>query len=589
MSFLRRAVAALASVIAVASSLLLGAAMAQTNTQPANASFETPSLPLGRTLTPAGASWTFAGTAGIERLQSGPCGDMGGFSGQQVAYLSSSGTAASLGSVSQTINFPQSGYYYLRFQAGRLGASNAFTISVGGNVVDTQITPRQVGSPGRPLLEAWWTMPFNVASPGNHEIKFKASSTAATLTAGDVLLLDQVMVAYVPAFIPNGSFESSPGNPAVIPGWTIYSPYAAVEAPASDGAHGSNVARARYAYYGSMLRSDPITIPAGRYSISARLAKTGSEPGCQQVFTLLSGNTSYPLAAVGPAEDAVFLPYTSSSADIAAGTYVVQMMDACSGSGSPSQVDAVILNRGGPNFSNSSFETPDLDFPVNTYDVPRQDNPAGAGWTFAGSNAGIQGNPGINRTNYPRTGWGKQYGDLASSTAALSQSLAFQQGTFATLGRFSDGLFNVSINGAVGEVFTAPTTYYNNTTNASIRFGEMASNPFVINTAGDVPVGLKSAWYYGVSVDGVATIQLSGNLAPNVAIASPMLAPGKSYALVHANNASAISVTVTANDADGLQPNGIQLQLGNTQIGGGASTSPASFTLPGLTPYQRTV
>ena len=72
MSFLRRAVAALASVIAVASSLLLGAAMAQTNTQPANASFETPSLPLGRTLTPAGASWTFAGTAGIERLQSGP-------------------------------------------------------------------------------------------------------------------------------------------------------------------------------------------------------------------------------------------------------------------------------------------------------------------------------------------------------------------------------------------------------------------------------------------------------------------------------------------------------------------------------------
>ena len=548
-------------------------AIGQTQTQPANASFETPAYgATGRNASPAGASWAFAGTAGIERLNSAFGAAVGGYNGQQVAYLSSAGSVATLGSVAQNVNFPQSGQYYLRFQAGRLGADNAFKITIAGAQVDSYIKPRAIGGAGSPHLDAWWTVPFTISTPGMYEVKFQATDIAATLAAGDVLLLDQVVVAYATGAFPNGSFEGGAG-------WTL-SGYAAIDAGGPSGISGNNALRLRFGSYGGAAQSAPVSIAAGRYSVSARLAKSGGGDGCTQYISYVYNGTSYTAVGLPPPDEPDFVPYTSNSFNLPGGTYYFYLSETCGGNWATTLIDALVLNRAGPDFANASFETPDIGPPANDSSTPRLNNPSGASWAFTGLVSRIQGNSGAYVYYEPRTTSGKQFADIGISSGAVTQTLTMDQGTYVLVPRLSDGWARASVNGQLSDTMRG-TTQMNSTGNGEL-FAEVISDPFSIANTAVFDVGFASGGNYGFSLDLPRLIQVSGNLPPVVTFPAPAIASGKTYAVAQGPTASGLSVTVTATDVDGLQANSVKLFNNGTQVGSASSTSPLTVSLPSL-------
>ncbi len=580
--FVSRQLAKFASAVALCAFSVASLVVHGQSQQPENPSFETPTYAsAGRNAAPAGAIWAFTGTAGIERFQTpGAVASTGGFNGMQAAYLSSTGTAGSLGAVAQMVNFPLAGQYTVRFMAGRLGATNSLAITVGGVPVDSAITPRAIGSPGYPQLESWWTLPFSISAPGNYEVKLAATQASATLAGGNVLLVDQVTVAGVPFALPNSSFETTTGtSPVVATGWTLTD--SNIDTVTRSGMAGNNaLSVGTGSLSGSATTTTAITVAAGRYSLSARLASSGGGTACPATFYRRTGGNGVALASLPAVTGTDPMPYTSASFDLPDGTFTFAFTQLCGAASGAILIDAVVLNRAGPNFANVSFETPNLGAPANAYAIPRQYNPTGSSWTFTGTAAGIQGNPGTSATA-PVTDVGKQYAVTHSSNGTFTQALTVEQGTYAIVARASTGAFRVTINGTPLTGVLRGSTVPNGTGNGNI-FSEVMSEPFTVLNTTTVTLGFTSASASGFSLDNPRIVAVNGDLPPTVTITSPTLASGKSYALAQGPNASGLSVTAAAVDAEGLQVNSLKVFNNGVQVGATSSTSPFTVSLPTL-------
>ena len=552
-----------------------------------NASFETPAYAsVGRNATPAGASWTFTGTAGIERLQLHyQSNNSGGYNGLQAAYLSSTGTAGSLGTIAQTVNFPAAGQYSLRFLAGRLGAANALRITVGGVQIESDLTPRALGATGYPQLESWWTLPFTLAAAGDYEIKFAATQAGATLSGGNVLLVDQVTVTSVQFSLPNASFETTTGSaPVVATGWTLTN--STVGAAPAAGAAGANAIVLGADSVTGKAQAVSVTVPVGRYSISARVANSGASTSCTPTFGYTVGGTSTPLASLPTPVYNDLIPYTSASFDLAAGTYAFYLSAACGSGATPPVIDAIIVNRAGPNFANASFETPDIGLPADPYSTPRQFNPAGSSWSYTGSVSGIRSNSGSATADFPYTEAGKQYGFSLGGGSTFSQSVVLDAGTYVVVSKASVGSFALTVNGTPqaitqrGSRSRAPDGY-------NFMFSEVQSEPFTVATTGAVTLGFSPAEFTpaGFSIDVPRIIQIGGNPPPVVSIALQVNGVAAPAAVAPGGT---LTATATASDSNGLQRirvlrNGLPLAPENTATPPASATSPLTVTVSSLT------
>ncbi len=136
----------------------------------ANFSFETPTQPAaGFAYTPSGGSWTFdtAGVAGNGSpwyVPNAPQGSQAGFV-QRAGYIE------------QSFTFPAAGLYTISFASvGRGGG-------LGPNPMKLKVDGVDVFS-WTPGVSSWTTynVPFTIAAPGNHTIRFQGTSAATDLS-----------------------------------------------------------------------------------------------------------------------------------------------------------------------------------------------------------------------------------------------------------------------------------------------------------------------------------------------------------------------------------------------------------------------
>jgi len=115
---------------------------------------------------PSGSSWSFSGTSGIQSNGS-PYGALPAPTGTQTAFLQGYPAGLSLGSISQSINFP-AGTFTASFQAARRGDQiQPIQVSVDGNVVGTY-------TPASNSFGLITTAPFTVPA-GLHKLTFAAT------------------------------------------------------------------------------------------------------------------------------------------------------------------------------------------------------------------------------------------------------------------------------------------------------------------------------------------------------------------------------------------------------------------------------
>jgi len=557
----------IAAVAGVCLSMFANLSVAQV--QPLNASFETPAVASGtRTASPAGSNWTFAGTAGIERFAPTFAYYGGGFTGDQVAYISATGNAASRGSVAQNVNFPSAGYYVVRFAAGRTGKNNGVQVSVGSTVVESEIVPNSLGNGSNPQFESWWTVPFYVGTAGVQEVKFTGTQSVK-LADGDLVWLDQVTIASAPVALDNSSFE----NPA---GWTLGNG-ASITASTKNGKVGGQLLRIPEA--GGNALAAAKTFQAGTYALSLRMARTyaGTTPCGVGVYRQTASGFAL-LTTVPGARTDQLVPYTSLSFDLPAGTYSLYFSTSCAGS-SGNDWDSLVLTLAAPNFGDPDFTTPDVGYPATPDDRPLVYQPVGSPWTYSGP-AGIQGNPGAYWTNQPVTIRGHQYGYLEGTFARLDQSLTLTAGTYVLVAQASSGLYKVTINGQVESSIARGYSLTNgSSSNPGLDFGEVISAPFTIATSGPVTIGVRGAGgSTGLQAMRVLRVN-TANPPPNVALAmtlngNAITAPVPAGVTVRA--------TATASDSDGLSL--VRVLRDGTPLSPTSTTSPLAVDVTLSTP-----
>jgi hapalindole biogenesis HpiC1 cyclase-like protein len=157
-----------------------------------NSSFETPELSGNFAYTPAGATWSFAGNAGI----SGPPSAFGSTpapDGDQYAFLQT------ISSFSQQITLPADGTYVLTFfAAGRVpgatfGGTEAYQALLDADVIFPQTTTDN-GSP----FVFQQSSPF-FATAGLHTLTFQGLTSSPDQTAFiDAIAINSAPVASVP-------------------------------------------------------------------------------------------------------------------------------------------------------------------------------------------------------------------------------------------------------------------------------------------------------------------------------------------------------------------------------------------------------
>ncbi|MCE0523396.1 MAG: putative Ig domain-containing protein [Methylacidiphilales bacterium] len=138
-----------------------------------NSSFETP-VTSGATYEPAGATWTFTNYAGIQGNGSVYSGlESVAPNGTQTAFLQ--GVSGTLGTMSQTMNFPAGTYTISFYAAQRFGQVQPVQVSVDGTAIGTY-TPTSTN------FAQITTAPFTVAA-GNHTVTFAATSSSSDKTS----------------------------------------------------------------------------------------------------------------------------------------------------------------------------------------------------------------------------------------------------------------------------------------------------------------------------------------------------------------------------------------------------------------------
>lgn len=163
-----------------------------------NGSFETPAT-ANYIWRPTGAGWTFTNYSGVQH-NGGVYGAANAPDGVQTALLQ--GYASTLGTMTQTVNFPSGGSYYLTFQAARRSTQvQPIRLKVDGVTVGTY-------TPASSSFALITTAAFSVAA-GNHAILFEATDNVGDKTT----FLDQLNIVPVPPppgnpTFANASFES---------------------------------------------------------------------------------------------------------------------------------------------------------------------------------------------------------------------------------------------------------------------------------------------------------------------------------------------------------------------------------------------
>ena len=565
--------------LALSALVVLASPDSSAQSQPVNASFEVPAVASGsRSATPAGASWTFTGTAGIERLVSSPSTfsiNYGGLVGQQAAYLSNTGTNASLGAMTQTITAPVTGSYQLRFLARAAGTSLALRVSVDGTPVDANLTP----TPYLTTFEMWWTAAFSLTA-GNHIVKVEAVAPSGTPTSGDTIHVDQVVVVTNAIALTNSSFENG-GT-----GWTL--------------SNGANVSSGYYGAAGSQVLVIPsattwdtmaettaqVALPAGTYSVSARLGMAGYGEPCA-INVQFWGPTITTVGLKVSRQPNYLAPVTSGAVTLPAGNYTIKLNRACNaGNNANALIDAININSAGAALANASFASPDLGPLPDQYSILRQANPAGASWTFGGADAGIQSNAGTYAGTEVRTDDGYQFGDIDTAPGSFTQSQTVAAGTYVMVAKAARGTFQFTLNGQVvggslhGSYVSGPVGDGAGSSIYAYPLREVMSEPFTVASTGVVSFGFNALT--GFSLQNPRLIRIADNPPPTVNITAPTALAGKTYAVVHGPGPASVTVNATAADSDGLAANSLLVRANGTQIGGTSSVSPFSATGSGL-------
>lgn len=176
----------------------------------ANAGFETPALTTGVvSINPAGAGWTFGTQAGI--AHNGSTEYAGNApEGTQAAVILTVGPSAAQSFMSQTVLFPTSGAYAIRFRAARRAQNQANSLEVRmdnvvvGTVPSTWLDEGAGDNEWRQVAIA-----YTPASPGAHVL-----TIAGTRTGGNFgTAVDDVVVQQQNATIANAGFETPPLAP----------------------------------------------------------------------------------------------------------------------------------------------------------------------------------------------------------------------------------------------------------------------------------------------------------------------------------------------------------------------------------------
>ncbi len=137
------------------------------------AGFETPAQSAGGfTYRPAGSGWTIEGAAGLARNAS-PWFVNNAPEGSQAVFLQSNNSAGAAGTISRSVNFPETGAYLVRFQAVRRAASNAavdIAVAMDGTTLGTVANGSQPD-------DTWRTfeIPYLCTAAGDHTLRFSAS------------------------------------------------------------------------------------------------------------------------------------------------------------------------------------------------------------------------------------------------------------------------------------------------------------------------------------------------------------------------------------------------------------------------------
>jgi hypothetical protein len=164
---------------------------------------------------PSGTVWSFTGTAGIYRQSGGaaiaPLGTPDTApQGSQAAFIIDSGT------ISATVNFTQTGFFALAFNAalGASGKENDFDIFFDAvkisplSQADDRVSAGYAGIGGwarnvNDLASEWGSAVFKVASTGNHTIKFAGRGRWGQYGGGYVLF-DNIRIASVDSIMESG-------------------------------------------------------------------------------------------------------------------------------------------------------------------------------------------------------------------------------------------------------------------------------------------------------------------------------------------------------------------------------------------------
>jgi len=167
-----------------------------------NDSFENPSVgSAGYQYNPVGGNWNFTGYSGIQSNGS-TWGGANAPDGMQTAFLQGTPNTsnATLGSISQSVNFIAAGTYVITFQAARrLGQIQPLQFSVDGVNIGMPITPADCS------FQSYVTNSFTIKTAGSHTIKVTACANTSDLT----VFIDKIGLSSVnpPNALANGSFE----------------------------------------------------------------------------------------------------------------------------------------------------------------------------------------------------------------------------------------------------------------------------------------------------------------------------------------------------------------------------------------------
>ena len=171
----------------------------------ANPSFETVATTTF-TYRPTGASWTFAGNAGIQKTWGNTIAPGSQTAFLQTAAASDAGSNGIDGSISQNVNFVSTGTYTMSFLISQRGTKGYLPVSVlvdGVPITSVSYTPGNVL--GVNLVTPVTTAPFTINTTGTHAVKLVATSAVGLDLEA---LIDNVTITKTaPAWLNDQGFQ----------------------------------------------------------------------------------------------------------------------------------------------------------------------------------------------------------------------------------------------------------------------------------------------------------------------------------------------------------------------------------------------